>query len=101
MSCHTVVQKQLQPKITLKQITTADPLFAQPAVEPVLTESNVATRFLLVPPEVWPEYAWEDSGGFTAKAMKCDKRTKCVTLKFQDTTQRFEFHAVAKYKPLT
>ena len=78
-----------------------DPLVTAPAVEPPFTPKNVGTRFVLVPPEIWPG---ESPAGWAAKITKSTKTFVEVKLKDdkgKQYTQRFTFEQVAQWKPLS
>ena len=65
------------------------------------SRSQAPGSFVLAPPEVWPGYAWEDSGGFVAKIMQLDKRSNITTVKFSDKKTTIAFSAAKVYKTLS
>ena len=59
--------------IRIGPLAADDPLLTNEAVDPPPTLANIATRFVLVPPELWPGVS---PGGWVAKVISADQRTE-------------------------
>lgn len=92
-------QMKLQFKIPIGPVAKGAALLTDPAVEPPLDARNVVSRFVYVPPSVWPdlsEYGW------VAKVTKIHmhKPQTCMLL-FHDDTVPFALETVLKFKPVS
>jgi len=84
--------------IRIGPLAADDPLLTNEAVDPPPTLANIATRFVLVPPELWPGVS---PGGWVAKVISADQRTEVCKAKFSDGTFYFKFATVACWKTLS
>ena len=73
-------QLKLQFKIPIGPVAKGAALLTDPAVEPPLDATNVVSRFVYVPPSVWPglsEYGWVERG--------CDREAGTVSAAIADS----------------
>ena len=91
-------QTKLQFKIPIGPVQEGAALLTDPAVGPPLDKTNVVSRFVHVPPEVWPDvskYGWVAK----VKSISLHKPTTCKLL-FHDDTVSFALEAVLGFKPV-
>ena len=86
-------------KIPIGPVAEGAALLTDPAVEPPLDASNVVSRFVYVPPEVWPglsAYGWVAK----VKSLHMHRPQKCMLL-FHDDTVPFALETVLGFKPVS
>ena len=100
----TAVTKTKQAKIKFKSaigpVEAGDPILTNDPVEPPLDKTNVATRHVLIPADMWPGMS---DHGWVGKVMKCDFRAPpSCTVKLHDGSHRFRLSTVfERFKPLS
>ena len=85
-------------QVKIAKLEDNSPMLSKPAVDPALTKENAGGRFVLVPPEIWPDVP---CAGWSAKIMSVHKGTGVATIKFHDSTKYFDFKKVLLWKPLS
>ena len=85
-------------KIKPAQLERDSPLIEMPPADPPLTKANAGGRFVIAPPELWPEIS---CAGWCAKIMSVHRGNGMAMVKFHDSTQHFAFSEIEQWKPLS
>ena len=92
-------QTTIKFKIAVGVVEAGAALLTDAAVEPPLDKTNVVTRYVYVPPAMWPG---ESEHGWVAKVMKLSLQgTRSCRLKLHDGSYDFSLEAVLALKPVS
>ena len=94
-------QTKFKFKVRLGEVTSDSDVMVSEPVEPALTDTNMAGRFVFLPAssKLWP--AAEGVGGWVGKVAKVDRRHNIVDVKFADGMTSFMTSVVLAWKPLS
>ena len=87
------------PMLKTGEILRSSDWFTAPPTEPELTRVNAGGRFVLAPPDMWPEYAQENSGGFVGKV--CRVQYSSAQVRFHDGSVWVTWEQCKGWKPLS
>ena len=92
-------QTTIKYKIAVGVVEAGAALLTDAPVEPPLNPANVVTRYVYVPPDMWPGLS---EHGWVAKVIKCSlQRPPSCKLKLHDGSYDFSLESVLALKPVS
>ena len=93
-------QTKFKFKSALGPVEEGDPILTDVPVSPPLDKTNVVTRHVLIPTDMWPDMS---KHGWIGKVIKTDlRKPPSCTVKLHDGSYRFELETVfERFKPLS